>query len=171
MATSLLTSYLNPPMTGHHICIPSRGIHNAFTLPHLCPAAPTLNLGRGTPGRGQLSHLQRHGTRRWEGLVARAGPPSSSVLILAFVFPLSLIIGTIFASIRIADQLDEKYLQELAMNKAIMEEKEAEDESEDELGEDEDDEAAASKDEQLVSTAIQVTSAAPRSRNRPKREA
>lgn len=62
-------------------------------------------------------------------------------------------------------------LGQLAINKALMEEKEAEEGSEDELGEDVDDEGATLKDEQFISTPVEVASAAPRSRNRPKREA
>ncbi|KAA8537297.1 hypothetical protein F0562_027016 [Nyssa sinensis] len=58
-------------------------------------------------------------------VVTRAGPSSSSY-IYAFVFPLSLLAVTIFTSIRIADRLDKKFLEELAINQAILEEDEEE---------------------------------------------
>ncbi|XP_058107190.1 uncharacterized protein LOC131250851 [Magnolia sinica] len=85
-------------------------------------------------------------------VVVRAGPPSNTSLIFAFVFPLSLLIVTIFTSIRIADKLDRDYLEELAINKEIMEED----------GEDGD---------MIIPVEEEQAPALPRSRNRPKREA
>ncbi|KAF8022242.1 hypothetical protein BT93_G2396 [Corymbia citriodora subsp. variegata] len=91
-------------------------------------------------------------TRRAGGgfrrLVARAGPSTSSY-VFAFVFPLSLLVTTVFASIKIADKLDRDFLEELAINQAI---KDA----------DEDDDAEVSLEEKPVPS---------RTRNRPKREA
>ncbi|EEF49618.1 conserved hypothetical protein [Ricinus communis] len=51
-------------------------------------------------------------TRRGSALIPRAGPSTSSY-VFAFVFPLSLLIGTIITSIRIADKLDRDYLEEV----------------------------------------------------------
>ncbi|KAH7528035.1 uncharacterized protein LOC125422338 [Ziziphus jujuba] len=56
-------------------------------------------------------------------VVTRAGPGTSSY-IFAFVLPLSLLAITVFTSIRIADKLDEDFLEEVAINQAIMEEDE-----------------------------------------------
>ncbi|XP_059649167.1 uncharacterized protein LOC132295101 isoform X2 [Cornus florida] len=49
--------------------------------------------------------------RRHLSLVTRAGPTTSNY-IFAFVLPLSLLAITIFTSIRIADRLDKKFLEE-----------------------------------------------------------
>ncbi|XP_074556517.1 uncharacterized protein LOC141812404 [Curcuma longa] len=90
-------------------------------------------------------------------LIVRAGLPSTNSLILAFVLPLSLLLGTIFAAARIADRLDEKFLEELAMNEAILEEMD-----EDDADEDEDDRGVLAEEEDGVA-------AIPKTRNRPKR--
>ncbi|XP_030465553.2 uncharacterized protein LOC115684809 [Syzygium oleosum] len=102
-------------------------------------AAPRRRLG-GFVGGG--------GGGRGVRLVARAGPSASSY-VFAFVFPLSLLVVTVFASIKIADKLDRDFLEELAINQAI---KDA----------DEGDDAEVSLEEKPVLS---------RTRNRPKREA
>ncbi|XP_042424928.1 uncharacterized protein LOC122012450 [Zingiber officinale] len=94
---------------------------------------------------------------RGRRLMVRAGPPSTNSLILAFLLPLSLLVGTIFAAARIADRLDEKFLDELAMNEAILEEMD-----EDDVDEDEDDRGVLVEEEDGVA-------AIPKTRNRPKR--
>ncbi|CAO2196287.1 unnamed protein product [Urochloa humidicola] len=70
------------------------------------------------------------GIRRRRGLmVVRAGgPPSTNALILAFVLPLSLLVGTLVTAARVADDLDDRFLREMEINKAILEENEASDE-------------------------------------------
>ncbi|RZC82992.1 hypothetical protein C5167_045779 [Papaver somniferum] len=78
--------------------------------------------------------------------------PTTANLIFAFVFPLTLLLVTIFTSIKIADKLDQDFLEELAINQAIME------------GKDEKEDSRASLEEEEPAT---VT----RTRNRPKREA
>ncbi|XP_043723441.1 uncharacterized protein LOC122670566 [Telopea speciosissima] len=90
--------------------------------------------------------------RNTRGLVVRtrAGPSTSS-LIFAFVFPLSLLLATIFTSIKIADKLDRDFLEEVALNQSMME-----------VQDDDDDEDSPISIEEP---------ALPRSRNRPKREA
>lgn len=44
--------------------------------------------------------------------ITKAGPSSTSY-IFAFVFPISLLAVTIFTSMRIADELDQKFLEEV----------------------------------------------------------
>jgi hypothetical protein len=47
-------------------------------------------------------------------MVVRAGgPPSTNVLILAFLLPASLFIGTLVVAARVADDLDERFLREV----------------------------------------------------------
>ncbi|KAF8755333.1 hypothetical protein HU200_011347 [Digitaria exilis] len=90
------------------------------------------------------------GRRRCGLMVVRAGgPPSTNVLILAFVLPLSLFVGTLVTAARVADDLDERFLREMEINKAILEENEAESDEDSEFGEgeeeEEDDEQAQSQ--------------------------
>uniref|UniRef100_A0ACD5X950 Uncharacterized protein n=1 Tax=Avena sativa TaxID=4498 RepID=A0ACD5X950_AVESA len=106
--------------------------------------------------------------RRRRSMVMRAsGPPSTNVLILAFVLPASLFIGTLIAAARVADDLDERFLREMEINKAILEENEASEE--DNGGE------FVVDGEEVVQPAVEkeqvlVTAAGTRTRNRPKRE-
>ncbi|XP_020103763.1 uncharacterized protein LOC109720836 [Ananas comosus] len=146
---------------------PTTPIASPPPLPHLRPHPPlpsSLSLsGAGVGGGGG-----RRRRRAAEVVRPRAGGPSTNSLILAFVLPLSLLAGTIFTAARVADQLDEKYLNELAMNKAIMEENEAaaEEDGYDDDNDDEEEEGNAvvspEKEERVV--------ALPRARNRPIRE-
>ena len=54
-------------------------------------------------------------------MVVRAGgPPSTNVLILAFVLPLSLFVGTLVAAARVADDLDERFLREVRSSRASI---------------------------------------------------
>lgn len=80
--------------------------------------------------------------------MTRAGPSSTSY-IFAFVFPLSLLAITIFTSIRIADKLDKKFYEEMAINEAIREDEEEDSNS---------------------GISVKEEPALPRTRNRPKRE-
>ncbi|KAI4384642.1 hypothetical protein MLD38_002764 [Melastoma candidum] len=80
-------------------------------------------------------------------LVAGAGPTAANY-VFAFVFPLSLLVVTIAVSARIGNQLDQKYLEELAINQAIEEA---------DLDEDPED-------------LMEETPVATRTRNRPKRQ-
>ncbi|GFY90498.1 hypothetical protein Acr_07g0006950 [Actinidia rufa] len=86
---------------------------------------------------------------RGSSVVTRAGP-GTNTYIFAFVLPLSLLAITVFTSIRIADKLDREFLEEVAVNQAIME------------AEEEDGDAGMSLEEKP---------SLPRTRNRPKREA
>ncbi|KAL9264413.1 Bidirectional sugar transporter SWEET1-like protein [Drosera capensis] len=68
--------------------------------------------------------------RRWTSLVTQAGLTSNS-FVLAFALPLGLLVITIVTAWRIGDQLDQKFLEELAINEAIREADEVEDEDND----------------------------------------
>ncbi|KAM3323522.1 hypothetical protein P3S67_004673 [Capsicum chacoense] len=100
-------------------------------------------------GCPQLKLKKKKKKRRGITVVTGAGGISSSSYIFAVVFPLSLLAITIFTSARIADTLDQKFLEELAVNETIRE------------GEEEDGSAV---------TPLEEKPAAPRTRNRPKRE-
>ncbi|ERM99389.1 hypothetical protein AMTRI_Chr12g266870 [Amborella trichopoda] len=104
----------------------------------------------------QLSATSRRRVETKKGVLvvprAGGGPPSSTILIFAFVFPLSLIAITVLTSIRIADKLDQQFLEELAANQAIVE---------DEDGNDDDNAIFVGDEKPALS----------RTRNRPKREA
>ncbi|GAB2230286.1 hypothetical protein Droror1_Dr00014546 [Drosera rotundifolia] len=89
--------------------------------------------------------------RRWTSLVTQAGLTSNS-FVLAFALPLGLLFVTIVAAWRKGDQLDQKFLEELAINEAIREADEVE-------GEDND-----------MVIPVPEEPARPRKRNRPKRE-
>ncbi|KAL5229235.1 hypothetical protein ABZP36_017500 [Zizania latifolia] len=107
-------------------------------------------------------------------MVVRAGgPPSTNVLILAFVLPLSLFVGTLVTAARVADDLDERFLREMEINQAIMEENE--DFEKDGGAEDDDDGGIDEEDDEVAQPAPVekegvLVAAAPRTRNRPKRE-
>ncbi|GAB4827798.1 hypothetical protein Ancab_034684 [Ancistrocladus abbreviatus] len=96
---------------------------------------------------GKLDYRQR----RRMSVVTLAGPSTSSY-VFAFVFPLSLLVVTIFAAMRIGDRLDQKFLEELAINQAIREADEEEEEDPNGM--------IPSKEEPAL----------PPARNRPKRE-
>ncbi|XP_022938548.1 uncharacterized protein LOC111444753 [Cucurbita moschata] len=84
-------------------------------------------------------------------VTTRAGASTSSY-IFAFSIPFSLVLVTALTALKIGDNLDKKFLEELALNQAIMEEDE----------ENKDDGSGISFEEKP---------ALPRTRNRPKREA
>ncbi|XP_009605000.1 uncharacterized protein LOC107770066 [Nicotiana tabacum] len=105
---------------------------------------------RNTPPFLQLHSRKLKKSSRGLSVVRRAGGGiSSSSYIFALIFPLSLLAITIFTSARIADNLDKKFLEELAVNKAIME---------------------GEEDDGIVVTPLEEKPATPRTRNRPKRE-
>ncbi|OVA19898.1 hypothetical protein BVC80_235g8 [Macleaya cordata] len=117
---------------------------------------PLLSFSSSSPSNSSTqittNHHLHHQNKKKRGLavVTRAAPTTTN-LIFAFVFPLSLILVTVFTSIRIADKLDQDYLEELAINQAIME------------GKDENEDSPTSIEEKPAEL--------PRTRNRPKREA
>lgn len=140
----------------------------ASSLPHGIQLQP---FGR-FPSWGPLRWRRRR-RRRGEAVVTNAGPPSSTSLLIAFVLPLSLIAGTVFASIRVADALDEKYLEELAMSKAVTEENEEDDEGDGAVGEivtdGEGNIVLGEEEEEVAAAAAAAANAVPRVRNRPRR--
>ncbi|KAL2491701.1 Uncharacterized protein Adt_27329 [Abeliophyllum distichum] len=82
--------------------------HNYKTTP------PPLTLS--LHGRATVQHLKlgcRNTSSRRILVVTRAGP-SSTIYIFAFVLPLSLLAVTVFTSMRIADKLDQKFLEEVS---------------------------------------------------------
>lgn len=122
----------------------------------------------GRPIRATVRPVGR-GRRRRSMVVRAGGPPSTNVLILAFLLPASLFIGTLVVAARVADDLDERFLREMEMNEAILEENEASEEAED------DGRVYAVDGEDVVQPAVEkeqvlVPAAATRTRNRPKRE-
>ncbi|KAL6288645.1 hypothetical protein ACE6H2_006155 [Prunus campanulata] len=114
----------------------------------LSPPAPSSRALLNPP-HVHISPATRFSGKQARGLtvVTRAGPTTNQY-VFAFVMPLSLIAVTVFTSMRIADKLDEDFLEEIAINQAIRET-------------DEDDE---------VDMSIEEKPALPRTRNRPKRE-
>nr|XP_027107054.1 uncharacterized protein LOC113727219 [Coffea arabica] len=92
-----------------------------------------------------------HGNKkssRGLSVVTKGGGPSSTSYIFAFIFPISLVAVTIFTAMRITDELDQKFLEELAVNQEILE--------------------AGEEDGDRISS--EEKPAVPRKRNRPKRE-
>ncbi|XP_022961614.1 uncharacterized protein LOC111462310 [Cucurbita moschata] len=84
-------------------------------------------------------------------VTTRAGASTSSY-IFAFSIPFSLILVTALTALKIGDNLDKKFLEELALNQAIMEEDEENKDGSSEIP-------------------FEEKPALPRTRNRPKREA
>ncbi|CAO1940891.1 unnamed protein product [Urochloa humidicola] len=109
------------------------------------------------------------GIRRRRGLmVVRAGgPPSTNALILAFVLPLSLLVGTLVTAARVADDLDDRFLREMEINKAILEENEASDED---IAQEEYDEVEGEEQVPVEEIKEPVVVGATRIRNRPRRQ-
>ncbi|KAJ0039134.1 hypothetical protein Pint_23852 [Pistacia integerrima] len=143
-------------------------IPNSLSSPTLSlPTAASSSCAYFRPSR--MPFYQGLGSRfspRTRGLtvVTRAGPSTSSY-VFAFVLPLSLLAITVFTSLRVADQLDQKFLEELIINEAMREE----DEEDDEEGRD--DGSDSKEDEVKIFVEKVQEPVLPRTRNRPKREA
>ncbi|XP_021750915.1 uncharacterized protein LOC110716588 [Chenopodium quinoa] len=126
--------------------IPSKSLSSSHHQP-LHVAFPTSLRPSLVRFSGELDRRRMRGV----SVVARAGPTTTQ-FIFAFVFPFSLLAITVFTAFRIGDRLDQKFLEELAMNEAIREaEEEIDDASE---------VVIPKKEEPALS----------RARNRPKRE-
>ncbi|XP_006646669.2 ryanodine receptor 1 [Oryza brachyantha] len=127
---------------------------------------------RATPCSARPPRVSAWRGRRRRSVVVRAGgPPSTGALVLAFVLPVSLFVGTLLTAARVADDLDERFLREMETNKAIMEENEDFEQEED----DDDDDGVYEEEEEAARPAPVekegvLVAAAPRTRNRPKRE-
>ncbi|KAK2636949.1 hypothetical protein Ddye_031741 [Dipteronia dyeriana] len=106
-------------------------------------------------------HFSRKARGLTTGVVTRAGPTTSNY-VFAFVLPLSLLAITIFASIKVADKLDDEFLEELILQEAM---KEGDEEEEEEDDDDDEDDVETYLEEKAQELSI------PRTRNRPKREA
>ncbi|ONI20646.1 hypothetical protein PRUPE_2G027100 [Prunus persica] len=80
----------------------------------LSPPAPSSRALLNPP-HVPISPATRFSSRQARGLtvVTRAGPTTNQY-VFAFVMPLSLIAVTVFTSMRIADKLDEEFLEEIA---------------------------------------------------------
>ncbi|PIA53707.1 hypothetical protein AQUCO_00900352v1 [Aquilegia coerulea] len=135
-----------------HIRIRSRAI-NSSIQPSLLTSSSSSFLSPASNG------FEKGKKKRRLEVVTRAGL-SSTNLIFAFVMPITLVLVTVFTSIKIADKLDEDFMEELAKNEAIMQEE----------GVDEGTSTLAD-DKSAVPTWAQEKPAVPRIRNRPKREA
>ncbi|TXG55908.1 hypothetical protein EZV62_017221 [Acer yangbiense] len=64
-------------------------------------------------------HFSRKARGLTTGVVTRAGPTTSNY-IFAFVLPLSLLAITVFASIKVADKLDDEFLEEVLIKIFIV---------------------------------------------------
>jgi len=85
----------------------ARGLVAALSLPARLGASATPSCtasARPVGGRGR---------RRGLMVVRAGGPPSTNALILAFVLPLSLFVGTLVTAARVADDLDDRFLREV----------------------------------------------------------
>lgn len=97
-----------PFQTLHHT---NKKCPNSDSFLSLCAPSSPAEAKIQFSGLGFVSNTSS--SRKRKLVVARAGPPSTTTLIFAFVFPLSLLLVTIFTSIRIADKLDQQYLEEV----------------------------------------------------------
>ncbi|KAK1392551.1 High chlorophyll fluorescence 153 [Heracleum sosnowskyi] len=101
------------PMASHTCCFFSSNTYlRPSSLTTTC-LSPTTSLSPVVFSGGLKS-------RRGWSVVTRA-VPGPNTYIFAFVFPLSLLVATVFTTLRISDKLDEDFLQELAINQAILE--------------------------------------------------
>ncbi|KAE9445834.1 hypothetical protein RHGRI_014400 [Rhododendron griersonianum] len=120
---------------------------------NLLPKSPPLRLLQTNPFPPSTTNSSslpfHHRKTRGLSLVTR-GAPGTSTYIFAFFLPLSLLAITVFTSIRIADKLDRDFLEEMAINQAIME---------------------ADEEDGDAGMPLEEKPSLPRTRNRPKREA
>uniref|UniRef100_A0A0A8YX31 Uncharacterized protein n=1 Tax=Arundo donax TaxID=35708 RepID=A0A0A8YX31_ARUDO len=153
----------------------ARALNAALSFAPLLGARAAPSPGR--PIRVTARPVGGRGRRRGLIMVVRAGgPPSTNALILAFVLPLSLFVGTLITAARVADDLDERFLREMEINQAIMEENEASDEEDSSDEGDDDREYHEGEEEEedqqppVEEKEAVVVGAAPRTRNRPIRQ-
>ncbi|CAH9118324.1 unnamed protein product [Cuscuta europaea] len=131
------SSIFNCPMLSGSYNAHRSSLPSIASPPSICNKAPILQL-----------RSQRSQKRRGSSLVTRAG---TSNYIFAFLFPMTLLAVTVLISIRIADKLDQKFLEELVIEQSILESEE-----------DDGDAAGTSPKEETKSS---------RRPNRPKRQA
>lgn len=89
---------------------PTQTALTAFAQPSFPPPAKNLVSRGGVGGAGRLCINRRN---RECSYVARAGPSTSSYL-LAFAIPATLIAATVFTSAKIADKLDDDFLEDVS---------------------------------------------------------
>uniref|UniRef100_A0A7N0ZV92 Uncharacterized protein n=1 Tax=Kalanchoe fedtschenkoi TaxID=63787 RepID=A0A7N0ZV92_KALFE len=65
------------------------------------------------PLRFSVSSAASISGRRRVCVVTRAGPPSASTYLFAFLFPLSMLLATILTSIKIDQKLDQDFFEEV----------------------------------------------------------
>nr|XP_023917784.1 uncharacterized protein LOC112029329 [Quercus suber]POF03703.1 hypothetical protein CFP56_06623 [Quercus suber] len=159
MASFLISSSASLTLTH---TIPTR----AFFRPPLVPNPTAIRFP------GDLTRRRSRGLT----VVTRAGPSTNSIL-FAIAIPLSLLTITFFASIKIADNLDRDYFEELAINQAIREAEDDEDEEEEEENKEDDDmnislekKPALKEEDKDMNVSLEKERALQRTRNRPKRE-
>ncbi|XP_022146328.1 uncharacterized protein LOC111015566 [Momordica charantia] len=121
-----------------------------FPIPPLPVAPPRLFFRPSTPSPALRFSCDPR-PLRLRLLTTRAGASTSSY-IFAFSIPFSLILITVLTALKIGDNLDKKFLEEVTLNEAIME---ADEENKDDNSE----------------ISFEPKPALPRTRNRPKREA
>ena len=77
------------------------------------PARLGTSAAPSCTGRASARPVGGRGRRRGLMVVRAGGPPSTNALILAFVLPLSLFVGTLVTAARVADDLDDRFLREV----------------------------------------------------------
>ncbi|OEL30281.1 hypothetical protein BAE44_0008699 [Dichanthelium oligosanthes] len=152
----------------------ARGLVAALSLAARFGASATPSY-TGQPVRANARPVGGRARRRGLMVVRAGGPPSTNALILAFVLPLSLFVGTLVTAARVADDLDERFLREMEINKAIMEEDESFDEEDEEReydeGEEEEEDEEQAPVEEKEPVVVGAAAATPtRARNRPRRQ-
>ncbi|XP_010438022.1 PREDICTED: uncharacterized protein LOC104721683 [Camelina sativa] len=106
--------FVSIPMQPTQTILSASSSSTSSSQPLFSPPANNF-CGGGVGGAGGLSLTRRI---RDCSVVTRAGPSTSSYL-LAFAIPATLIAATVFTSIKIADKLDEDFLEDIALNQAI----------------------------------------------------
>ncbi|XP_057976791.1 uncharacterized protein LOC131163948 [Malania oleifera] len=162
------------------LSLPNKSLSTCLNFSSLHPPQlPALRFS------GQLSHRKTRGLTA----VTRAGASATSYVI-AFALPLSLLAITIFVSIKIDEDLDRKFYEEVAIDEAIREVDEEEAAfgiSLDEDDDDDDDDGISLEEDGDVGISLEKEPVLPRTRdgdadislekepvrtrNRPKREA
>ncbi|KAK6933906.1 hypothetical protein RJ641_036800 [Dillenia turbinata] len=142
--------------------ISCNSVRSNIRLTHLAPSSSAFRFPTPIRFSGDL------GRRKTRGLsvITRAGPSMSSYL-FAFLLPLSLLAATVFTSIKIADKLDQQYLEELAINEAIRDAEEEDTDEDSSLDEESEPENEREPEPELEP---ELESALSRTQNWPKHE-
>ncbi|KAJ4775783.1 FACT complex subunit POB3 [Rhynchospora pubera] len=111
MAGRLLSLHTSPTFLSSNFTTTRNASNSGFFF---SPVRVTI------PSSRPLQLERRH--RKLVPVPRAGGPPSTNTLLFAFFMPLSLVLGTVLASLRISKQLDDQYFDEFEKNLAIMEE-------------------------------------------------